>query len=112
MMLRTLSAALAAAGSLSLPFAAVAAEPVTAKLAQPLANDARVIAGGAMFVCKDASCVAAAPGSRTLALATCKDLAKLVGRIDSFGGERKQLDGDKLGQCNAAAAGDTQVAKR
>lgn len=113
MILRVLPAAAAAAGSLSLAFAASAAEPVTAKLAKPLANEARVIAGGAMFVCRDAACVANAPGSRTLALSSCRDLAKVVGQVESFGGDRRQLDPAKIEQCNAAAADKvSQLANR
>ncbi len=113
MILRLLPAALSAAGALSLAFAASAAEPVTAKLAKPLANDARVIAGGAMFVCHEAACVATAPGSRTLAVSSCRDLAKVVGQVESFGGARRQLDQAKLDQCNANAPGKvSQLANR
>jgi hypothetical protein len=103
MILRTLTAAFAAAGALSLALPASAAEPVSAKLASPIATEARIIAGGAMFVCRDALCVATAPGSRTLAVSACRDLAKVVGPVESFGAARRALDEQKLGQCNAAA---------
>lgn len=112
MMLRTLSAACAAFASLTLASSALAAEPVTAKLQQPVPTKTKLIAGGAMFVCQDAVCVATAPGSRTLAAATCKDLAKAFGPVAAFGDERRQFDDGKLGQCNAAALVQTQVANR
>ena len=113
MILRTLSAACIAAGAFALASAANAAEPVTAKLASPIATEARIIAGGAMFVCRDALCVATSPNSRTLAVSACRDLAKVVGPLDSFGGGRRALDDGKLGQCNAAApAAASLVANR
>jgi hypothetical protein len=113
MILRTLPAAFAAASLLGLSSMASAAEPITAKLQHPIATDARIIAGGAMFVCRDALCVATAPGSRTLALSSCRDLAKVVGPVESFGGERHSLDGAKISQCNAVAPGGAaRVANR
>jgi hypothetical protein len=84
---------------------------VTCKLSQPIATEARVIAGGAMFVCRDALCVATAPTSRTLAVSSCRDLAKVVGPLDSFGEGRRALGDDKLGQCNAAAPAPAALAR-
>ena len=104
------AAAIITAASAGSAFAG--ADPVVAKLQQPLAEQAKLIAGGAVFLCDGDTCVASAPTSRTLAAAACKDLAKTVGPIASYGDPRKQLDEAKLGKCNASANPETQVAKR
>jgi hypothetical protein len=93
---------------------AFAAEPVTAKLAAPVAEKTKFIAGGAMFNCEGDACVAAAPTSQTFATATCKTIADKVGVVASFEG-RKSLPEAKLADCNAKAiakAGGTQLAKQ
>ena len=110
MKLRTFAAACVLAVSFANAGAALAADPVVAKLQQPVAAKTKLIAGGALFLCEGASCVASAPVSKTYALTTCKDLAKSFGAIASFGAEQKQFDDQRLAQCNAAAA-TTQVAK-
>jgi len=112
MKLQTLVATVAAFASLSVATAAMAGDSITARLQQPVAAKTKIIAGGAVFVCEADACLAAAPSTRTFATATCKDLAKSVGAIASFGGERKQLAADKLGACNAAAAPATELARR
>jgi len=91
---------------------AAAAEPVTVTLQTPLAAKVRVIAGGAAFQCEAAVCVAAQPGSRTFAAATCHDLAKAVGPITAFQVPSKALDARKLDQCNAGATSPAQLANR
>ena len=111
MKLRTLAAACAALVTVSFAGAAMADDPITVKLTQPVAAKTKLIAGGAVFFCEGDTCLAGAPSSRTYATATCKDLAKAVGPVVSFGGARRQLDEAKLGQCNAAALPATQVAK-
>jgi len=93
---------------------AFAADAITAKLASPVAEKTKFIAGGAMFNCEGDACVAAAPTSQTFAAATCKTIADKVGVVASFEG-RKALDADKLASCNAKAvakAGGTQLAKQ
>jgi hypothetical protein len=105
----------AATAFASVSFAAVtadAAEPVVAKLRDAVPAKTKVIAGGAVFVCDGAECVAASPSSRTIATAACKELAKSVGPVDTFGDSRKQLADDKLSACNAVAASGTMVANR
>jgi hypothetical protein len=109
MKLRTLTAACAALVSLSAT-AALAAEPVTAKLQQPLAQPTKFIAGGAMFVCEADACVANVPTSQTFSTATCKAVAAKTGAIVSFEG-RKALDEARLTECNASA-GKTTLAKQ
>jgi hypothetical protein len=112
MKLRTLAAACAALVSVSFAGAALADDPITVKLQAPVAAKTKVIAGGAVFLCEGDTCLAAAPSSRTFATSTCKELAKSVGAVASFGGARKQLEADKLGQCNASVPAGGQVAAR
>ena len=112
MKLQALAAACAAVAALSAAGSALAEQPITAKLQQPVAAKTKIIAGGAVFVCDGAECVAASPSSRTIATAACKELAKSVGPVDTFGDSRKQLADDKLSACNAVAASGTMVANR
>ena len=93
---------------------ALAGDPITAKLASPVAEKTKFIAGGAMFNCEGDTCIAAAPTSQTFAGATCKTIADKVGVVASFEG-RKALDEGRLADCNAKAiakAGGTQLAKQ
>lgn len=112
MKLQTLSAACAAVVTLAFAGGALAAESVTAKLAAPVAEKTKFIAGGAIFLCEGDTCVASAPSSQTFAAATCKSVAKTVGAIASFGTGSRTLDANKLGACNAVAASPTQLANR
>ena len=112
MKLQALAAACAAVAALSAAGSALAEQPITAKLQQPVAAKTKIIAGGAVFVCEADSCYAGATTSRTLATASCKDLAKSVGAITAFGDGRKSLDDARLAQCNAVASSATEVAKR
>lgn len=105
----------AATAFASVSFAAVtadAAEPVVAKLRDAVPAKTKVIAGGAVFVCDGAECVAASPSSRTIATAACKELAKSVGPVAAFGDSRKQLADDKLAACNTVAVSGAMVANR
>ena len=105
MKLHSVLAAAAAIASLSvIAPAAQAKEPVVAKLRNSIAARTKVVAGGAVFQCVGSACVSAAPNDRTIAVASCKDLVKAVGPVDSFGDNLKQLDADKLAACNAAAS--------
>jgi hypothetical protein len=94
---------------------ALAADPVTAKLASPIAEKVKFIAGGAMFNCEGDTCVALAATSQTFATATCRTIADKVGVVASFEG-RKALDEDRLADCNAKAlakaGGATTLAKQ
>jgi hypothetical protein len=93
---------------------AMAGDSITAKLASPVAEKTKFIAGGAMFNCEADTCVAMAPTSQTFAASTCKTIADKVGVVASFEG-RKALDADKLASCNAkviAKNGGTQLAKQ
>lgn len=113
MKLRTLAAACAALVTVSFAAgSALADDPITAKLKAPVAEKTKFIAGGAVFLCDGDTCLASAPSSRTYAASTCKEVAKNVGAIASFGGARKQLEADKLEACNTAALPTQQVANR
>lgn len=95
--------------------AAYAEDAVTAKLAAPVAQKTKFIAGGAIFNCEGDVCIASAATSQTFATATCKTIADKVGPVAAFSG-RKPLDEDKLAACNATAvakaAGTTTLAKQ
>lgn len=80
---------------------AMAADPITAKLAAPVAAKTKFIAGGARFNCEGDTCVALAPTAETFS--ACKAVAAKVGVIVAFSG-RKALDEDKLADCNRTAA--------
>lgn len=81
---------------------ALAGEPVTVKLAQPVAQPVKFIAGGAIFNCEGDACLAVATTSETFSTATCKTIAGKVGAVASFTAT-KPMDDTRLGACNAAA---------
>jgi hypothetical protein len=87
-------AALALAGS-----AAAADGPLTATLQAPATQSAESVAGGAVFSCKGATCVAESDTSQLDNLAICKDLARQFGTISKFGG----LSSAELARCNTVA---------
>jgi|SRR5437899_619118 hypothetical protein len=113
MKLLTLAAACAAVVTLSAA-PAFAAEPVTAKLQQPVAQPTKFIAGGAMFNCEGDACVATAATSETFSSTTCKQVAAKVGPIAAFT-STKAMDEARLGACNSVAVARTpgpQMAKQ
>jgi hypothetical protein len=113
MKLLTLAAACAAVATLSAA-PAFAAEPVTAKLQQPVAQPTKFIAGGAMFNCEADACVATATTSETFSTGACKAVAAKVGPIAAFTGG-KAMDEARLGACNSVAVArgaGSQVAKK
>ena len=93
---------------------AFAGDSITAKLAQPVAQNVKFIAGGAIFKCEADTCVALAPISTTFAGSTCKTIADKVGPVAAFTGSRPLAEA-KLADCNATAiakAGGTTLAKQ
>jgi hypothetical protein len=113
MKLLTLAAACAAVATLSAA-PAFAAEPVTAKLQQPVAQPTKFIAGGAMFNCEADACFAAATTSETFSTGACKAVAAKVGPIVAFTGG-KPMDEARLSACNSVAVArgaGSQVAKQ
>ena len=113
MKLLTLAAACAATFTLTAA-PAFADDSIVAKLAQPVPQATKFIAGEAVFACSGDTCVAASPQSQTFATSTCKIIAAKVGPVTSFGG-LKAMDDTRLAACNTAAvaraASGTQLAK-
>ncbi|MFI4966263.1 MAG: CC_3452 family protein [Caulobacterales bacterium] len=113
MKLLTLAAACAAVATLSAA-PAFAAQPVVAKLAQPVPQATKFIAGEAVFNCQGDTCVATAPMSGTFALSACKTVAAKVGALVSYAGD-KAMDDARLNACNSVAVArgaGPEVAKR
>ena len=113
MKLLTLAAACAAVATLSAA-PAFAADPVVAKLAQPVPQATKFIAGEAVFNCEGDTCIAVSPQSQTFSTTSCKTIAAKVGTVVSFTGV-KAMDDARLSACNAVAvarAGGAQVAKQ
>lgn len=93
----------AAAAVVTLTAAPAFAEPVIAKLAQPVAQAEKILAGEAMFSCAGDTCVAITPQSQTFATAACKTIAAKFGTITSYTWQ-KPMDAERLTACNAGAA--------
>jgi len=114
MKLLTLAAACAAFATLSAA-PAFAADSVVVKLAQPVPQATKFLAGEAVFNCDGDTCVAATPQSQTFATSTCKTIAAKLGPVTSFSGINKSMDDTRLASCNAVAvaraASGTQLAK-
>jgi hypothetical protein len=91
------------AASLALASHAAAEEPVVAKLRAPLASAAKPVAGGAVFECLGNVCAARAPAADSGAVRGCKDLARQVGAVESFGSNSKPLSAEEIASCNKSA---------
>ena len=115
MKLVTLAAACAALVTLSAAPAAFAGDAVVAKLAQPVTQATKLIAGEAVFNCEGDACVATSPTSQTFSSSTCKAIAAKFGPVTSYTGV-KPMDDARLASCNsvavARAGGGTQTAKQ
>ena len=112
MKLLTLAAACAAAATF-VAAPAFAGESVVAKLAAPVAQPTKFIAGEAVFNCEGDTCVAASPQSLTFSSSACKTVAAKVGTIVSYTG-RTAMDDTRLSACNSVAvarAAAPQMAK-
>ena len=79
---------------------AFASDAVVAKLAQPLADKTKFIAGGAVFFCEADACVATAPTSQTFSTSVCKAIVGKVGAVTAFSA-RRPMDDARLADCNA-----------
>ena len=105
---------LAAVAAFSLAGAASAADRIVAQLEAPVAAKTKIVAGGSLWNCEGATCVAAQQSSGATSVRACKSLAKEVGRLTAFGAERVSFAAEQLSKCNAAAAapsaGATQTA--
>ena len=107
MKLRTLAAAAILSASFAAP--AFAAGAISVALQAPVAAKTKVVAGGAVFSCVEATCVAANAPSRALTAATCKAIVKEVGAVTAFNGERKSLAAEDLARCNGGTGAALQA---
>jgi hypothetical protein len=114
MKLVSLAAACAAVVTLSAA-PAFAADPVVAKLAQPVTSATKFIAGEAVFNCEGDACVAITPQSQTFSSSTCKEIAAKFGPVTSYTAA-KAMDDTRLAACNsvavARASAGPQMAKK
>jgi hypothetical protein len=92
----------AAAAILSLSSAAMA-EPVVAKLQAGAAGASKPVAGGAVFECLGDVCASRAPAADTASVRGCKELARQVGGMNTFGAASKPLSSAELATCNESA---------
>ena len=100
---------LAAAAALSLAFAGTSFAgdgKIVVSLKTPVAAKTKVVAGGAVWNCEGATCVAAAAPARTDTTKGCKALSKEVGEVVSFG----SLGSDDLAKCGSVSATTRSVA--
>lgn len=100
MKLRLTVAIAAAAAALA---TSASAEPVIAKLQASSGGASKPLAGGAVFDCLGDMCAARAPAPETNSVRSCKELAKQVGAVASYGAASKPLTPDQVTSCNEAA---------
>ena len=105
MKLRSLAAA-AALTTVMFAGSAFADGRIAAALDQPVAAKTKVVAGGAVFTCEGATCVALTAPSRTDTAKGCKALSKEVGEVVAYG----SLGVDDLAKCGAVASTTRAVA--
>lgn len=82
---------------------ALAAEPVLAKLQASVQGAAKPVAGGAVFECLGDVCAARAPSADTNGVRACKELARQVGQVSTFGPASHPLAADQIAACNESA---------
>lgn len=102
--MKTLISTACAVLSLAMAGSAFADGRVTATLDAPQTAHARIIAGSALWDCDGGACVANGQPEDTGGLGACRDLARKVGRISAYAGDRKPLDAVALAKCNKSAA--------
>jgi hypothetical protein len=98
-----LQTTLAAAAAIFAIASAATAEPVVAKLAVSTAGAVKPVAGGAVFECLGDVCASRAPSADTASIRGCKELARQVGGVNSFGPSSKPLAADQIAACNESA---------
>ncbi len=107
--MKTALATACAIFSLSLAGAATADSRIVATLEGPSSGHAQLIAAHAVWDCNGETCVAGAAPDDAASVSACKDLAKHVGRLSAYAGDRKALDAGALAKCNTAAAGPANI---
>jgi len=98
-----LKTTLAAAVALFSIASGAMAEPVVAKLAASTSGAMKPVAGGAVFECLGDVCASRTPSSDTATVRGCKELARQVGGMSTFGASSKPLSADQLAACNESA---------
>jgi hypothetical protein len=93
----------AAAAIFSLASGAMAAEPVVAKLQASAPSAAKPVAGGAVFECLGDMCASRTPSSDTASVHACKELARQMGGVNTFGSSSKTLSSGEIASCNESA---------
>lgn len=78
------------------------ADPVLAKLQTSLPGASKPVAGGAVFECLGDVCAARSPSADTASIRGCKDLARQVGPVSSYGAAAKTLAPGEIANCNEA----------
>jgi hypothetical protein len=94
---------LAAAAAIFSIASTAMAEPVVAKLAASTSGAVKPVAGGAVFECLGDVCASRAPSSDTASIRGCKELARQVGGVNTFGPSSKPLSAEQLASCNESA---------
>src|SRR5262245_5563297 len=89
-------AALAAAAVAS---QAAAIETISAKLEAPLAAAKRPVAGGEVWACSGDTCTAQR-GARVMTVMGCRELAREVGAVSTYGNDKKSFSAEQLASCN------------
>jgi hypothetical protein len=90
---------LAAIGALTATSVAAEDGPLSVTLQSPLSGATEAVAGGAVFSCKAATCIAESDTSQLDELAMCKDLARQLGPIAKFG----SMAAPAVTKCNIVA---------
>ena len=98
-----LQVTLAAAAAIFALGTSAMAEPVVAKLNVSVSGAAKPVAGGAVFECLGDVCAARAPSADTASVRGCKDLARQMGVVSSFGPASKPLAPEQVAACNESA---------
>ncbi|HKR86654.1 MAG TPA: hypothetical protein VJS38_00615 [Phenylobacterium sp.] len=98
-----LQATLAAAAAIFSLGTSAMAEPVIAKLNASMSGAAKPVAGGAVFECLGDVCASRSPSADTGSVRGCKELARQVGGVNTFGPSSKPLSAEQIATCNEAA---------
>jgi len=74
------------------------------KLEAPVPSAMKFMAAHAMWSCVASTCGSGGAPEESLSVSACKELAKKVGKIVSYGDTTHKLSADELEKCNSAAA--------
>lgn len=97
-------AAACLAASLSLASHAFADGRTVVTLQQPVATSTQFVAGGGVWRCEAATCIAGYTPDETFGPTQCHEVAKQTGPVASFEDEHHALKSAALDKCNANLA--------